>query len=114
MNDEEHERNTEVIRNLNDCFRKTFQGGRVVMTSGVQGLGEEGISALVRMVQNAPASDPANDPYQENDFGAIEYRQSKYFWKIDYYDRNLQYHSEDPANQKQTVRVLTIMRADEY
>lgn len=37
-----------------------------------------------------------------------------YYWKIDYYDRNLEFHSPDPADPSATVRVLTIMRVDEY
>lgn len=35
-------------------------------------------------------------------------------WKIDYYDRDRQFHSPDPADPKVTVRVLTVMRSDEY
>jgi hypothetical protein len=37
-----------------------------------------------------------------------------YYWKIDYYDHELEFHSPDPANPEVTVRVLTIMRVDEY
>lgn len=35
-------------------------------------------------------------------------------WKIDYYDTNLQFCSEAPADEARTRRVLTIMLSDEY
>lgn len=37
-----------------------------------------------------------------------------YYWKIDYYDRNLELHSPDPADPSVTIRMLTIMRVNEY
>ena len=38
----------------------------------------------------------------------------RYFFKIDYYDKNTEFGSPDPADPAVTTRVLTIMRADEY
>jgi len=37
-----------------------------------------------------------------------------YYWKIDYYGGNMEFHSPDPAELSVTIRVLTIMRVEEY
>ena len=47
-------------------------------------------------------------------FFSIDYKGNKIFAKIDYYDLNNQYMSENPANPDITNRVLTIMLAEEY
>ena len=116
MNDENYSERTGQIRTMNDRFRQSFAGGRVVITNGVKALGDESIPGLVGLVQTYPAEKfvPDNDPYGEHDFGSVDYQGSKYFWKIDYYDRNLEFHSENPADSSLTQRVMTIMRADEY
>ena len=55
-----------------------------------------------------------NDPHGEHDFGSFELANFTFFWKIDYYDKDCQFGSEDPANPVKTTRVLTIMLAREY
>ena len=55
-----------------------------------------------------------NDPHGEHDFGSFTLSGRKFFWKIDYYDANMEFGSEDPADPSKTTRVLTIMLANEY
>lgn len=105
---------TETIRRLNDHFRRTFEGGRVMVTAGVDALGHAQVRRLLGLVRTFDNFDAANDPHGEHDFGAIDYDGERYFWKIDYYSRDLQSGSEDPADPSKTVRVLTVLRADEY
>jgi hypothetical protein len=102
------------IRALNDTFRSTFIGGRVLITEGVRALGQEFESACVEAVQTHRDFTGDNDPYGEHDFGSARIDGTKVFWKIDYYDRDCHYGSENPADPTETTRVLTIMLASEY
>ncbi|MFZ1952935.1 MAG: DUF3768 domain-containing protein [Pseudolabrys sp.] len=62
-----------------------------------------------------PAKDiQANDPHHEHDFGSFDADGQTIFFKIDYYDRALMFHSPDPANPSVTQRIMTIMLAHEY
>ncbi len=106
--------NIEKIRQLNDELRKSFCGGRVVITVGVQSLTGNDQQELLKQVQMFDNFTEDNDPYGEHDFGAINFKNDTYFWKIDYYDTNYNYFSPDPSDQNVTNRVLTIMRGDEY
>lgn len=103
-----------IIKKLNDNFRKSFLGGRVMITQKVQMLSTEAQRELFDRVKQFNNFTKENDPYGEHDFGSIKFQNDIYFWKIDYYDINFLYHSPDPSNTSITNRVLTIMRADEY
>jgi len=102
------------IRVLNDNFRATFVGGHVVMTQGVSDLPLDTKARLILAVQSFNTFDDDDDPHREHDFGAIELGADTYFWKIDYYDLETRFGSEDPSDPEKTTRVLTIMRADDY
>lgn len=109
MNDQ-----TKRIRTLNDTLRRTFAGGRVMMTAGVNALPEEMKSKILAAVQRFDDFNGDNDPYGEHDFGRIEVDGATIFFKIDAYDSTMTYGSEDPSDPDKTTRVLTIMLSVEY
>ncbi|MEL6929213.1 MAG: DUF3768 domain-containing protein [Cyanobacteria bacterium J06600_6] len=84
------------------------------MTRGIQALPPQDRLAILGLVRTFNDFSEDNDPYGEHDFGAIEHNDSRIFWKIDYYDKSLQYGSEDPTDPDVTERVMTIMLANEY
>jgi hypothetical protein len=102
------------VRELNDSFRHTFCGGRVVMTRSVADLPQVDQATVLEKVRTFSAFTRDNDPHGEHDFGSFVYGDVKYFWKIDYYDADGVCGSGNPADPLVTTRVLTIMRADEY
>ena len=102
------------IKSLNDNFRRTFTGGRILVTAGVNAMSQDDVAQILSRVRNFNDFNTANDPYGEHDMAGLDYKGQRIFWKIDYYDRNLQYLSEDPADTSKTIRILTIMLADEY
>ena len=103
-----------TIAQLNDAFRKTFIGGVVVITQGIQALPEESRKAILTAVQSFNDFNEDNDPYLEHDFAAFQHNGERLFWKLDYYNLTMDAGSENPADPSITKRVLTIMLADEY
>jgi Protein of unknown function (DUF3768) len=104
----------ETIRALNDAFRRTFVGGMVMITSGVEAMPLDQRRSLLQKVRAFDTSTDNNDPHGEHDFGSVDEGGVRYFWKIDCYDRATEMGSPDPADPAVTTRVMTIMRADEY
>lgn len=106
---------TTRIAHLNDQCRKAMGiAGRLVQTQGVNALPQHVQSAIRVKVETFNEFTPDNDPYGERDFGAFDYEGHRVFWKIDCYAPDLCHGSEDPSDPRQTVRVLTIMLAEEY
>ena len=102
------------IRALNDSFRRSLRGGYVTATCGIQHCGPAATSEILRSVRTHAQFEAGDDPYCEHDFGAFDFRQARVFWRIDYYDKQLEGGSPDPADPAVTSRVLTIMLASEY
>jgi hypothetical protein len=105
---------SERIRALNDAFRRTFVGGMVLITAGVEAMPIDQRRALLAKVRAFDVFTDDNDPHREHDFGAIDEAGVRCFWKVEYYDRATEFGSPDPADPAVTTRVLTVMRADEY
>jgi len=119
---------SERIAQLNDRARQAMGlACAAVATEGFRALPDDDQSRVRELVETFDAFTQDNDPYGERDFGVI-YQDGDgcwtttrparpvetVFWKIDAYDRDLQFSSEDPANPAVTRRVLTIMLASEY
>ena len=100
------------VRALNDEFRQSLNGGRVVATRGILALPD--LHIIIRRVQEFADFTEDNDPYHEHDFGFFTYDDQQVFWKIDAYDLDLQFGSPDPADSSVTTRVMTVMLAEEY
>jgi hypothetical protein len=103
-----------LVRRLNDRLRRQHQGGRIVITSGVQALGPAFLEAALAAVASFERFDADNDPHGEHDFGALTVEGRRVLFKVDYYDSTLTAGSPDPADPAVTTRVLTIMLAEEY
>lgn len=103
------------IAELNDRMRAGLPfpyRGKVLLTRGVAN--RHDLADIFLKIKDFSDFTEDNDPYGEHDFGAFEIGNEKFFWKIDYYDNDLEYGSSDPANPEVTTRVLTIMLAEEY
>ncbi len=105
---------TDQIRALNDELRQHLLGGIAVITPGVAALGQEAVERIVKTIAVFDDFCRANDPHEEHDFGAFDADGHSIFFKIDYYDKTLTYHSPDPSDPSVTERVITIMLAEEY
>jgi hypothetical protein len=105
---------TEKVRELNDAFRKSFAGGKVVMTASVAELPDMVRANALVEVSRFDRFTEDNDPHGEHDFGSFELVGRKFFWKVDYYDATMELGSEDPSDPEKTTRVLTLMPAEDY
>jgi len=104
----------ERIRSLNDSLRRTFTGGQVLLSSSVAALPMAEKAKVLAAIQGFTAFSEGNDPHGEHDFASVDVDGERYFAKIDYYDLDMRYGADDPADPAHTKRVMTIMCASEY
>jgi hypothetical protein len=104
----------ERTRTLNDVFRRTGQGGKIMITQGISQMALPLQAHLMGLIRQYDEFSSDNDQYGEHDFGALKLHGESIFWKIDYYDQSLEYGSPDPADADITIRVMTVMFANEY
>ncbi len=102
------------VRALNDEFRSTLTGGTVMLTAGVRALGRSDVRGVLAAIKSFDAFEDANDPYREHDLGTVELGGERVFFKIDYYDFAMEKHSPDASDPDVTMRVMTVMLAEEY
>jgi hypothetical protein len=102
------------IRELNDQLRQTAIGGRIVITPGIQALGADDLRAVLLAVARFDDFSEDNDPWDDHDCAVLTVDGRRAMFKIDYYDRDLAYHSPDASDPAVTERVMTVMLAEEY
>jgi hypothetical protein len=71
----------ERTRQLNDAFRRDPRGGGTVLTIGVQRLPPAKLGQLLAIIRAFDAFTPADDPYEEHDFAAVEFEGERYLGK---------------------------------
>jgi hypothetical protein len=97
---------TERIRELNDEFRRTLNGGRRVVTRSVFTLPVPVLEELLKLITEFDTFGEGDDPYGEHDSGSVVLHGEQYFWKIDYYDREYELASPDPADPTEQERAI--------
>jgi uncharacterized protein DUF3768 len=105
---------TARIRELNDQLRCKSVGGRVVITRGIEALGSHAAAKVLAAVAGFDDFTEDNDPWGEHDCAILTVDGRRIIFKIDYFDRDLRWHSPDASDPAVTVRVLTVMLAEEY
>ena len=83
---------------LNDYLRKTFTGGRIVMTASIAELDQQRKVRVLLAVRAFNEFDADNDPHHEHDVAFFAVDGERYFFKVDYYDLSTGFHSPDPAD----------------
>jgi hypothetical protein len=93
------------IRALNDAFRTTFRGGKVVKTANVAALPEMVVAEAFMQVATFDEFTKNNAPHGEHDFGAPSNSAVVASSGKSVITTALAYGSEDPSDPEKTTRV---------
>lgn len=104
----------EQIARLNDQLRKTGTGGTIMITQGVRRITGFDAMVLAAALANYADFDTDNDPHGERDFGDLTLWGHNLLFKVDYFEKTLEFGSDDAADPNVTSRVLTIMLASDW
>jgi Protein of unknown function (DUF3768) len=97
----------------NDLFRTTMISSpihKIVLTSGL--LNDPNLEKVVTAVRAFKDFNPNNDPHGEHDCAIFTVEETKYMFKVDYFDPTFHVGADPYAGP--VARLLTILRADEY
>lgn len=106
------------IAEQNDRFRSSLGvlsaiPGRIVLTASVAALDAAQQLLILNLLKTYSDFTPDSDPYETHEFGILEVpvgdEITKIYWRIDLYDADYRYGSEEPDNTDVTRRVLTLM-----
>ncbi len=114
-----------VIAAQNDAFRQLAClgiapdrpiPGRMVVTRTLMAAGDGFVAEAVKATGEFDLFEPDNGPEGWHDFGSVTIRGETVFWKIDFYEAgsDFRYGAETPGNPATTMRVLTIMMAQDW
>lgn len=81
---------------------------QAVLTDEIAALPDDEIRAVLLLVREYNDFTESNDPHSERDFGEFDFEGQKIYWKIDYYNEDLEHFEENGR------RLLTVMYAHEY
>jgi hypothetical protein len=103
------------IRQLNDELRTegSCRNGRVV-AAGRLAQEIEKIGKVAAAVATHDDWNEGDDPYSEHDFGKLDVEGEAVIWKIGYYSLDEMHGSEHPEDPNVTIRILTLMFAEDY
>ena len=102
------------IAKLNDRFRRTGLGGQIALSRAIASLPLADRQAILGRVRGFNDFSEYSDPFCVHEAGAFDFDGvGRVLWMIEYYDPSLNWHSENPSDPSQTVRVLTVMLASE-